>query len=832
MLVVSGEVLLCFILGDLRTFRRVFCLRFQSLRMNNMSLQKYAFFALLCLGSVFGVSAQTASLSGVVKDAYTNELLPFTNIVVYQTTTGTTSNEEGRFVFENLSPGFVRLQVSSLGYEPLITEEIMLSAVRRNYFEVVLTPTNQQLDEVRVVASPFASKIESPLSLQRIGVDIIEKGAGSARDLAKVLQSFPGVGSTTSFRNDLIVRGGGPSENRFFLDGIEIPVLNHFSTQGASGGPISLLNVDFIREVDFYSGAFPAARGNALSSVFELKQIDPNPEATSLKATLGASEVSLSANTPLTERTSALFSVRRSYLNFLFDIIGLPFLPTYNDFQFVTRTKINQRNELTFLGVGAIDEFALNTGLEPTEENRYILSYLPVFEQWNYTLGASYKHFYSSSYSVLSVSRSHLYNTIYKYRDNDESSPDKLISDYKSDEIENKLRFEYFANPGAWTFSTGANAELATYTNATLANVYRGDALEQIAYDSRLNIFKWGLYASASRRVWDERLALSGGLRLDASNYGGSMNNPLEQLSPRASASFTLLPSLLLNASVGRYYQLPAYTTLGYRNGEGVLENRENGLRYIRADHFVGGLEWRISSSLRATLEGFDKRYADYPVSVVDGISLASKGADYGVLGDEEVLSIGSGRSYGFEFLLQQRTPGGLNYLLAYTWVQSRFSDLEGNSLPSSWDSGHLLTATLTQALPRNWDVGFKWRYIGALPYTPIDRERSELKEAWDVRGREYLDYDRFNGERLDPFHQLDVRVDKSFYFSRFSLGFYLDIQNVYAFESRNAPRLLQERDENDAPILQGTDPERYRLKELQTYSGTFLPSVGVILEF
>src|SRR5690554_1078297 len=97
---------------------------------------------------------------------------------------------------------------------------------------------------------------------------------------------------------------------------------------------------------------------------------------------------------------------------------------------------------------------------------------------------------------------------------------------------------------------------------------------------------------------------------------------------------------------------------------------------------------------------------------------------------------------------------------------------------------------------------------------------------------RSYLDYDRFNGERLDPFHQLDVRVDKSFYFSRFSLGFYLDIQNVYAFESRNAPRLLQERDENDAPILQGTDPERYRLKELQTYSGTFLPSVGVILEF
>lgn len=332
---------------------------------------------LLVCFSGFSVLAQDATLSGIIKDAYTNEALPFTNIVVYQTNNGTTSDVDGRFSFDNLEPGFVRLQVSSLGFKPLVTEEILISSVRSNYVEVALKPTTKELDEVRIVASPFAQKIESPVSLQRIGVDIIERSAGTARDFAKVLQSFPGVGSTTSFRNDLIVRGGGPSENRFFLDGIEIPVLNHFSTQGASGGPVSLLNVDFIREVDFYSGAFPASRGNALSSVFEFKQIDANPDKSNFKATLGASEVSLSVNTPITEKTSGIFSVRRSYLKFLFDQIGLPFLPTYNDFQFVTKTRFDRRNELTVLGVGAIDQFDLNTGLEPTEESRYILSYLP-----------------------------------------------------------------------------------------------------------------------------------------------------------------------------------------------------------------------------------------------------------------------------------------------------------------------------------------------------------------------------------------------------------------------------------------------------------------------
>ena len=787
---------------------------------------------LLVCFSGFSMLAQNAKLSGIIKDAYTNEVLPFTNIVVFQTNNGTTSDMDGRFTFDNLEPGFVRLQVSSLGFEALVTEEIMISAVRSNYVEVALKPTTKELDEVRIVASPFAQKIESPVSLQRIGVDIIERSAGTARDFAKVLQSFPGVGSTTSFRNDLIVRGGGPSENRFFLDGIEIPVLNHFSTQGASGGPISLLNVDFIREVDFYSGAFPASRGNALSSVFEFKQIDANPEKSNFKATLGASEVSLSVNTPITEKTSGIFSVRRSYLKFLFDQIGLPFLPTYNDFQFVTKTRFDRRNELTILGVGAIDQFDLNTGLEPTEESRYILSYLPVLEQWNYTLGASYKHFLSSSYYVLSLSRSHLYNTIYKYRNNDESSIENLISDYKSDEIENKLRMEYFANPGEWTLSTGTNLEYAEYYNETLSNVFREEGPSLIAYNSSLGLFKWGVFGSVSRSLMDDQLSVSAGVRLDANNYGPSMNNPLDQFSPRLSASLRLLPQVSFNASTGRYFQLPAYTSMGYRDNEGYLVNRQNSLQYIRADHYIAGFEWNLNNYTRATIEGFNKRYANYPVSVVDGVSLASKGADYGVLGDEEVVSIGKGQSYGAEFLIQQRSPKGLSYILAYTWVNSAFTDLEGKSVASSWDSGHLLTLTLNKTFKNNWAAGVKWRYIGALPYTPYDRDRSELVEAWDVRGREYLDYDRYNGARLDPFHQLDLRVDKSYYFNKFSLGFYLDIQNAYAFESSNAPRLIQARDENGQPRLQGTEPERYELNELQTTSGTLLPSIGVILEF
>ncbi|MFO8001087.1 MAG: TonB-dependent receptor [Marinilabilia sp.] len=800
-----------------------------------MNLNKYLLTGFLLLLTTV-VTAQTATLSGLVRDAYTNEPLPFVNIVVEGTDTGTTSDENGEFVFEDLEPGFIRLELSFVGYEKKLTEQINLSSVRSNYIEVEMQQKSTELDEVEVSAGSFIRSGETPVSLRRIGIEQIEKGAGAARDLAKVLQSFPGVGGTSSFRNDLIVRGGGPSENKFFLDGIEMPVLNHFSTQGASGGPVGILNVDFIREVDFYSSAFPADRGGALSSVFEFKQIDANRDKPSFKATAGASELSLSANTPLGEKTGGLFSVRRSYLQFLFDQIGLPFLPTFNDFQFRTRTRFDQKNELTLLGVGALDQFKLNPSPDPTEENRYIVEYLPVNEQWNYTVGASFKHFMDNDYFVLALSRSHLNNSIYKYEDNDESDPDKLLTDYISDEIQNRLRFELYSNPGKYTVRAGTNLEAASYYNRTYDQEFRGGMETETNYRSEVDFFEYGLFGSVSGTYFGEKLDLRLGLRMDGNNFSSDMNNPLEQFSPRFSASYRFVPQFSLNFNTGRYYQLPPYTSIGFRDNEGSLVNKRNGLSYIRADHLIGGVEWRPNTSTRISLEGFLKDYDNYPFSLNDSVSLASKGGDFGVLGAEEVTSTSGGRAYGAEVLVRQRKPGRFSYILAYTWVTSKFTDVDGDYIPSSWDSGHLLTFTFNRSLKNNWDVGMKWRFAGGLPYTPYDLEKSERVQAWNARGREYIDYSRFNEERLEPFHQLDLRVDKSWMFRKFSLGLYMDIQNVYNKENEQPPKLVQNLNEDGDPVIENPDEpredQRYDLKELVTTSGTVLPTIGIILEF
>ncbi|MBN3034079.1 MAG: TonB-dependent receptor, partial [Bacteroidales bacterium] len=576
--------------------------------------------------TIYPLAAQTGKIEGRVFDARNNEPLPFTNIVIWGTTIGSTSDLDGKFTFTGLNPGYVRLAATSIGFENYISEDILVTNAKTVNIEIPMKEKSVELTGVVVRASPFRRVEESPLSLRTLDISEIEKNPGGNRDISRVIQSLPGVSSTVSFRNDVIVRGGGASENVFYLDGVEIPNLNHFSTQGASGGPVGIINVDFIREVDYYSGAFPAGRGNALSSVFEFKQIEANTEKMNYRATLGASDLALSMNGPVTQKSGLLLSVRRSYLGFLFNLLGLPFLPTYNDMQVKYKIRLNLKNEITFIGLGAIDQFRLNTGLkDPDESQRYILGYLPVNEQWNYTAGAVYKHFRKKGFDTWVVSRNYLDNRAYKFTDNTEIDSLRLL-DYKSSEAENKFRYEHLSRVGGFKIAYGAGVNLARYTNSTFQRVFRNNVQTVLDYDSKLDLFSWFLFGQVSKGVFNERLMLSLGFRMDANDYSPQMSNPLDQFSPRLSASYSLTEKLFLNFNTGRYFQRPPYTTLGYQNHNGLLANRENGLKYIHADHWVAGVELRPDDASKITLEGFYKAYDHYPFSLRDSISLANKG--------------------------------------------------------------------------------------------------------------------------------------------------------------------------------------------------------------
>jgi outer membrane receptor for ferrienterochelin and colicin len=780
--------------------------------------------------------AQSGRIEGRVFNSKNNEPLPFTNIVIFGTNIGTTSDLDGRFIFTGLQPGFTRLAATAVGFENYVSEDFLVTNARAAYIELPMIETSVKLDEVVVRSSPFVRSQESPVSLRRLNISEIERNPGGNRDISKVIQSLPGVAFTSAERNDVIVRGGGPSENSFFLDGIEIPIINHFATQGASGGPVGILNVDFIREVNFYSGAFPASRGNALSSVIDFRMIDPKKDSWTFRATLGATDLGFTANGPVSENSGLLFSFRRSYLQFLFDVIGLPFLPTYNDIQFKYRWDIDKKNQLTIINLSALDRNRLNTGIsDPTDDQQYILDFLPENNQWSYTIGAVYRHFSNNGFHTVVLSRNMLDNQALKYRDNIEIEEFKTI-DYQSQEAENRFRYEFTGKNAGWSYNYGVGSMLSKFINNTFQQEFSNGAIENFNRIAELKLWSWNVFAQVSRGFLNDRLNLSLGARMDANDYSSTMSNMLKQFSPRFSASYALIDKWFVNANVGRYYQRPPYTTLGFTDNEGVFVNRENGLKYIGVNHYVAGLEYNPDNRTKVTLEGFYKFYNNYPFSLSDSVSIASKGADFGVFGSEEVVSTDNGRAFGFEVFARSTDFLGFNSILSYTFVRSQFEDVAGSYIPAAWDNKHILNLTLMRDLKRNWNVGGKWRFIGGAPYTPFDEEFSSQVLAWDVQGGPYLDYSRFNALRLGSFHQLDVRVDKQYFFDKWSLMFYLDIQNIYNFKSTSAPVFTRVLDDAGQAVIENPlAPESeqiYRLKELQTEAGTILPSIGIMVEF
>ncbi len=793
-------------------------------------MRKLIFISLLILGCQTGLLAQQAVLKGRVIEAVSNEPMPFVNVIVSGTSIGAVTDDDGNFQLNGLKPGFVRVQASFIGYHSALSSEIEISNAKVAFVEIRMEKSDTQLDEVTVSVSPFRKTEESPVSLKTIGIAEIEKSPGANRDISKVIQSYAGVLSSPSFRNDIIIRGGGPSESRFYLDGVEVPNINHFATQGASGGAVGILNADLIREVNYYSGAFPSDRGNALSGVFEFAQVDGNSDKLRFKGSLGASEVSATVDGPLSEKTSFIVSARRSYLKLLFTALKLPFLPTFNDMQFKVKTRFDPKNELTFIGLGAVDQNALNLDIQnPDEQQTYILGQLPENNQWSYTLGAVYKHFREKSYQTLVVSRSQLSNSATKYFDNDESSPNNKILDYTSQEVENKIRFENNMRMDGFKANIGANIDFARYSNATLQKRFYDGNILNVNYDTKLNLMKYGVFGQISHEFLAERLTLSAGFRMDANNYSSGMNNPLKQFSPRASASYELTPEWSLNLNTGRYFQLPAYTTLGYQQNNQFV-NKDN-LKYISVDHFIGGLEFKPATAVQFSLEGFLKNYRNYPFSVKDRISLANKGADYGVIGDEEVTSTSKGRAYGAEFQARISSTKGYNLNLSYTLVRSEFQDGSGNYLVSAWDSKQILSLTGSASLKKGWQIGTRFRFVGGLPYTPFDLNRSSLISAWNLTGGPYLDYSKLNANRFGVFHQLDVRVDKAYYLKKMTLKFYLDIQNLYNFQSQSTDIVVRETDAS-GNFLTADNGTRYVLRSVKNQSGTVLPTIGVQVEF
>ncbi|MBS4070131.1 MAG: TonB-dependent receptor [Algoriphagus sp.] len=795
------------------------------------------------LFSAFFFLFATAFSQGIIRGKITNPVnnqpVGFANVLILSTELGAISDENGNYEIQNVPPGLYNVRASFVGFKTSTVFEVQVTLARPVQLDFSLSEDAAELSEV-VVNSEFTRSEETPLSVRKLNTNEIERYPGGNRDISRVIQALPGVASTPSFRNDILIRGGAPNENRFYVDEIEVPVINHFATQGSSGGPVGILNVNLIKNVDLIAGGFPANRMNALSSFFEISLKEGRRDKMFTQLTVGASELTLSNEGPLTPKTTYILSARRSYLQGLFRVLGLPFLPTFNDFQFKTTTKINEKTELTFIGIGAIDQFSLNFDIpedetqEEIEERKYLLNVLPIQSQWNYATGAKLKRFRENGFWTFVLSRNMLNNESFKYAGNDDSSERNLLFNYQSQESENKFRAENSIFGKGYTLKYGVNYEYSRYLIENFDRATLSTTGGVIDVSSVSNFNTYGAFISGTRNLKADRLLLSGGIRVDGSDFGKTASNPLNQFSPRFSVSYQLRPNLFATANAGIYYQRPSYTILGFQNNEGAFVNQDNDVRFIRNAQLIGGIEFLVpEKSRRFTAEVFYKKYSNYPSSVRNGISLANLGADFGVIGNEAVQSNSEGRAYGVEFLAQQRLLNNFYGIASLTLVRSEFTNPNTDGfIPSSWDNRFIVSLTAGKRFGKNWEIGARWRFLGGTPYTPNDIAASSLISNWNLRNSAILDFNRINGVRLASFHQLDLRMDKKYYFQKWNLNWYFDIQNAYNFQAEQPPLLIATRDAQGNIPVNPADPSRYLLRELSNPAGTLLPTVGIIVEF
>lgn len=784
--------------------------------------------AIISAITAFAAVAQTKGypVSGRVIDRQTREGIPYAAVIITGVEgSGILTDTTGVFTLENVMPGIVSFSAIQLGYRTTVTPEYKITPYTP-FIEIEMDQDPTELAASSVKPSPFLRSVESPVSVRIISVGDIENIPGSNKDVARIVRSYPGVSySPIGYRNDLIVRGGGPSENVFFIDGIEIPNINHFATQGASGGPVSILNSDLIREINFYTGSFPSNRGGALSSVMDITLKDGNKEKQSFTATLGASEVGVSASGHIGAKTTYVASLRQSYLQFLFKLLGLPMLPDYIDGQVRFKTRFDAYNELTVIGLAGFDNLRLSD--EPDDRaDEYLLSYLPLLKQETFTAGAVYKHFSEAHIQSYTLSYSYLNNRSMKYLGNDDSDAANLILNTSGLDGKAQFRFENRSYFGAWTLREGAEMSWRHFDSNVFRRLSSGDDL---SYGSAIGFFGWGLYASADYKSPTGKLNTSFGLRTDGATFSKTTAKFWKQFSPRASVSYMPWEGWSFNASAGLYHQLPPVTALSFRGADGSLVNSD--LEYMRVASGAAGVEWRFRERLFIGLEGFWKQFFDIPLSVETNVPLTCIGADYGSIGEEDLISSAQGRSFGLELLVKWLVPDRLSLVGSATLYKSEYrSSSSAAYIASAWDNRFIINLSAVYDLPKYWSIGAKMSGIGGAPYTPYDLDVSSLRTVWDAAGRPVYDYAEYNEGRLDPYFQLDLRVDKNFYFKKWTMGFYIDLQNV-TFSKIRQPDVYLSTGEilnPDAPV----GSQRYALETLELWSGTIVPALGITVVF
>ncbi len=711
----------------------------------------------------------TGEIHGKVVDGATQQPLPGVNVRAAETAYGAATNERGIYRVVNMPVGTYRLRFSMVGYQEVIKTDVVVKSNKATIgVDVEMQESLITIQGAIVTVDPFLKSAETPVSAHSLDYEEIRRAPGSAEDISRAIRVLPSVALASDRRNDLIVRGGSPSENLVLVDGIETPNINHYGSQGASGGPIGMLNVDFVREANFLTGGFPARYGDKLSSVLDIKLREGNREQVEGDFNLSMAGYGGMFEGPLPQgRGSWMISARKSYLELLEGQLGYDGVPKYGDVQGKIVYELNTSNKLTFLGLGGQDNFETNASAEANDgftANNSINN-----DQYQYVLGLSWQSLWSKNgYSTISLSRS-----VYDQDAVITRWDGRPRSRSRWQEAQWIARIDAHHKLGSAShLSAGLQAKSICFPQQLFLDEYRnenGDLIGSLSIDQEIKTSSTGGYLQFTDNL-NHRLSASSGVRWDYFDFTGANN-----FSPRISLSYHFTDRLTLNGSWGIFYQTPPLSWL-------TADPRNADLKNFRADHYVVGVDYHLAEDTKLTVEVYDKEYRDYPVSTTDSSrALSNFGANFGIYDVRHVVNGGSGIARGVEVLLQKKLFEKYYGIISYGYSRSKFKGIDGTEIAGDFDVRHVANFVVGYKPNEKWEFSLKWAYAGGRPYTPFDMQAS--KQA----GQGILDLAQLNARRYPAYHRLDVRFDRRYHLKKLNIVTYFDLQNAYNRKNVNA---------------------------------------------
>jgi len=702
-------------------------------------------FSLILLAQTLFSQEKTGSISGEVRDAITQQPLPGANVFVLGTAIGATSDDKGYYVIKNIAPGKYHVKAAIIGYESSNNPDVVVMPQRNKMISFNLKASIIEMDVVTIQSDYFAKPTENVVSIRTLSPEEIRRSPGSAEDIFRVMQSMPGVATAGGKSAQLIVRGGSPDENLTLLDNIEIYNPIHFARTGESMGIISIVNPALLEKVDFLTGGFPAKYGDKMSSVFDMTLQNGNKELYNMDVNANIAGFGVTVDGPLVENSSMIFSLRRGFFDLLTSLLNKPVAPRYYDAVGKITYDLNPNNRISLVGFYYLDQIdKLGSTKESSAMSKY--DYL-ARDDYGSAMGLNWRSLISQhAFALTTVSFT---GNGWTTRQGSETNRALRGEDILEKEFTVKSELTYQFSPvldlkiGGLVKMIDSKNESWTPEDTTRSGVIIPAA--RISYIPDMTS-KATLYVQSSYRIV-RPVTISAGLRFDRFALTNESN-----ISPRLALSYRFLESTSLNLVWGKYIQSPASYQIS-------PDPRNLSLKSSTAFHYVAGLEHRLADDTRATVEVYHKELSNL---VVDPDS------------SNLLLNTGSGYARGVELSLQKKFTDGFVGSASYSYSVSKRRDNSTQALYDfEFDRPHIINLIAGMEVGEGWQIGAKFQYASGNPYTPV-------VSAVMKNGVYYVVDGGYNSARYPAYHKIDVRIDKKFQFSSWTLTAYLDLWNVY----------------------------------------------------